>query len=136
MQTTTLTRPALRPVPVPEAPRELDSLAAFLFEAARQPRLSKADELELGKLIERGDEAARRQLIASNLRLVASLAQDFRHHGASLLDVIHEGMSGLACAAERFDWRLGNGFSTYAGWWIQTAIRRGSGGDTVCKEAA
>jgi RNA polymerase primary sigma factor len=136
MQTTTPIRPALRAVPPQKAPHELDSLAAFLSEAVRHPRLSRVEEIELAKRIEQGDEAAKRQLIASNLRRVASIAKDFRTQGVSLLDVIDDGTAGLVRAADCFDWRLGNGFSIYAGWWIQTAIRRGLESDGLYEVAA
>jgi RNA polymerase primary sigma factor len=102
-----------------------DALQLFLNEAARYPLLTAAEEVELAKLIERGDKAAKDRMINSNLRLVVSIAKKYQGHGLSLLDLIQEGIIGLIRAVEKFDWRRGFKFSTYATWWIRQAVQRG-----------
>jgi RNA polymerase primary sigma factor len=102
-----------------------DSLQLFLNEAGRYPLLTAAEEVELAKLIERGDKAAKDKMINSNLRLVVSIAKKYQGHGLSLLDLIQEGIIGLIRAVEKFDWRRGYKFSTYATWWIRQAVQRG-----------
>ncbi len=102
-----------------------DSLQLFLNEAGRYPLLTAAEEVELAKLIERGDKRAKDTMINSNLRLVVSIAKRYQGHGLSLLDLIQEGVIGLIRAAEKFDWRRGFKFSTYATWWIRQAVQRG-----------
>jgi RNA polymerase primary sigma factor len=102
-----------------------DSLQLFLNEAGRFPLLTAAEEVELAKLIERGDKAAKDRMVNSNLRLVVSIAKKYQGHGLSLLDLIQEGIIGLIRAAEKFDWRRGYKFSTYATWWIRQAVQRG-----------
>jgi RNA polymerase primary sigma factor len=102
-----------------------DSLQLFLNEAGRYPLLTAAEEVELAKRIERGDRAAKDKMINSNLRLVVSIAKKYQGHGLSLLDLIQEGVIGLIRAAEKFDWRRGYKFSTYATWWIRQAVQRG-----------
>ena len=102
-----------------------DALQLFLNEAGRWPLLTKEEEVELAKLIERGDAAAKERMINSNLRLVVSIAKRYQGHGLSLLDQIQEGIIGLIRAAEKFDWRRGFKFSTYATWWIRQAVQRG-----------
>jgi RNA polymerase primary sigma factor len=102
-----------------------DSLQLFLNEAGRYPLLSAAEEVELAKLVERGDVAAKDKMINSNLRLVVSIAKRYQGHGLSLLDLIQEGVIGLIRAVEKFDWRRGYKFSTYATWWIRQAVQRG-----------
>jgi RNA polymerase primary sigma factor len=102
-----------------------DSLQLFLNEAGRYPLLTAAEEVELAKLIERGDAAAKNRMINSNLRLVVSIAKRYQGHGLSLLDLIQEGVIGLIRAVEKFDWRRGYKFSTYATWWIRQAVQRG-----------
>jgi RNA polymerase primary sigma factor len=102
-----------------------DTLQLFLNEAARWPLLTAAEEVELAKRIERGDEAAKERMINSNLRLVVSIAKKYQGHGLSLLDLIQEGIIGLIRAVEKFDWRRGFKFSTYATWWIRQAVQRG-----------
>ncbi|NUR75370.1 MAG: sigma-70 family RNA polymerase sigma factor [Thermoleophilia bacterium] len=102
-----------------------DSLQLFLNEAGRYPLLTAAQEVELAKAIERGDKDAKDLLVNSNLRLVVSIAKKYQGHGLTLLDLIQEGIIGLIRAAEKFDWRKGFKFSTYATWWIRQAVQRG-----------
>ncbi|MGH2972867.1 MAG: sigma-70 family RNA polymerase sigma factor, partial [Gaiellaceae bacterium] len=102
-----------------------DSLQLFLNEAGRYALLTAAEEVELAKRIERGDQQAKDRMINSNLRLVVSIAKKYQGHGLSLLDLIQEGIIGLIRAVEKFDWRRGYKFSTYATWWIRQAVQRG-----------
>ena len=102
-----------------------DALQLFLNEAGRYKLLTAQEEVELAKRIERGDKAAKDLMINSNLRLVVSIAKKYQGHGISLLDLIQEGIIGLIRAAEKFDWRKGFKFSTYATWWIRQAVQRG-----------
>ena len=102
-----------------------DSLQLFLNEAGRYPLLTAAEEVELAKRVERGDQHAKDTMINSNLRLVVSIAKRYQGHGLSLLDLIQEGVIGLIRAVEKFDWRRGFKFSTYATWWIRQAVQRG-----------
>jgi RNA polymerase primary sigma factor len=102
-----------------------DALQQFLNEAGRFPLLTAAQEVELAKRIERGDMRAKELMINSNLRLVVSIAKRYQGHGLSLLDLIQEGIIGLIRAVEKFDWRKGFKFSTYATWWIRQAVQRG-----------
>jgi RNA polymerase primary sigma factor len=102
-----------------------DALQMFLNEIGRHPLLTAKEEVELAKRIERGDKAAKDQMINSNLRLVVSIAKKYQGHGLSLLDLIQEGIIGLIRAVEKFDWRRGFKFSTYATWWIRQAVQRG-----------
>ncbi len=102
-----------------------DSLQLFLNEAGRYPLLTAAQEVELAKRIEAGDKRAKDLLVNSNLRLVVSIAKRYQGHGLTLLDLIQEGIIGLIRAAEKFDWRKGFKFSTYATWWIRQAVQRG-----------
>src|SRR5215203_4336835 len=102
-----------------------DALQLFLNEAGRWPLLTKEEEVELAKRIERGDVAAKERMINSNLRLVVSIAKKYQGHELSLLDLIQEGIIGLIRAVEKFDWRRGFKFSTYATWWIRQAVQRG-----------
>jgi RNA polymerase primary sigma factor len=102
-----------------------DSLQLFLNEAGRYPLLTAAEEVELAKLVELGDKAAKDRMVNSNLRLVVSIAKKYQGHGLSLLDLIQEGIIGLIRAVEKFDWRRGFKFSTYATWWIRQAVQRG-----------
>src|SRR5213078_1704778 len=101
-----------------------DALQLFLNEAARWPLLTAEQEVELAKRIERGDVAAKERMINSNLRLVVSIAKRYQGHGLTLLDLIQEGIIGLIRAVEKFDWRKGYKFSTYATWWIRQAVAR------------
>ena len=102
-----------------------DSLQLFLNEAGRYPLLTAAEEVELAKLVERGDKAAKDRMVNSNLRLVVSIAKKYQGHGLPLIDLIQEGIIGLIRAVEKFDWRRGFKFSTYATWWIRQAVQRG-----------
>jgi RNA polymerase primary sigma factor len=102
-----------------------DALQLFLNEAGRYKLLTASEEVELAKRIERGDKAAKDLMINSNLRLVVSIAKKYQGHGISLLDLIQEGIIGLIRAVEKFDWRRGYKFSTYATWWIRQAVQRG-----------
>ena len=102
-----------------------DALQMFLNELRHYPLLSAREEVELAKRIERGDLAAKERLINSNLRLVVSLAKKYPTYDLTLLDLIQEGIFGLVRAAEKFDWRKGYKFSTYATFWIRQAIQRG-----------
>jgi RNA polymerase primary sigma factor len=118
----------LRPLPTKEPPKRLegvDALELFLDEVRRFPLLSAGEEIELAKRIERGDKGAKDRMINSNLRLVVSIARRYRSSQLGLLDVIQEGILGLIRATEKFDWRRGHKFSTYAVWWIREAIERG-----------
>jgi RNA polymerase primary sigma factor len=101
-----------------------DALQLFLREAGRHPLLTAAQEVELARRIERGDEEATQRMIESNLRLVVSIAKNYRHQGLPFLDLIQEGTLGLIRAVEKFDWRRGYKFSTYATWWIRQAVAR------------
>jgi RNA polymerase primary sigma factor len=102
-----------------------DTLQLFLRDIRRHPLLSAAEEIELAKRIERGDLEAKERMVNSNLRLVVSVAKKYQGHELSLLDLIQEGILGLIRAAEKFDWRKGYKFSTYATFWIRQAIQRG-----------
>src|SRR5215217_2157622 len=102
-----------------------DALQLFMNEVGRYPLLTAKEEVELAKRIERGDREAKERMINSNLRLVVSIAKKYQGHGLSLLDLIQEGIIGLIRAAEKFDWRRGYKFSTYATWWIRQAVQRG-----------
>jgi RNA polymerase primary sigma factor len=119
----------------PEAPAEpaplqiswettTDALQLFLREAGRHALLTAAQEVELAKKIEANDEQAKQRMIQSNLRLVVSIAKNYRNQGLPFLDLIQEGTLGLIRAVEKFDWRRGYKFSTYATWWIRQAVAR------------
>ena len=101
-----------------------DPVRRYLNEIGRIPLLSAQDEVRLAKAVERGDEQARQQLTTANLRLVVSVAKKYTGHDVPLLDLIQEGNSGLMRAVEKFDWRRGFKFSTYATWWIRQSITR------------
>lgn len=103
----------------------MDSLQLFINEALRYPLLTAAQEVELAQRIERGDLAAKEQLINSNLRLVLKFARRYQGHGLDLGDLVQEAMLGLIRATEKFDWRRGYKFSTYAVLWIKQSIQRG-----------
>jgi RNA polymerase primary sigma factor len=120
--------PEPQPVKTPPAPQPLesttDALQLFLREAGRHQLLTAAQEVELAKRIERGDPTAKQRMIQSNLRLVVSIAKNYRNQGLPFLDLIQEGTLGLIRAVEKFDWRRGFKFSTYATWWIRQAVAR------------
>jgi RNA polymerase primary sigma factor len=105
-------------------PASLDLLDTYLEQIARYPLLTKHEEQVLARRIERGDEAARRRMVESNLRLVVSIAKRYRGQGVAFLDLIQDGTLGLIRAVEKFDWRRDLKFSTYATWWIQQAAQR------------
>ena len=111
--------------PVAEA-REIstDSLQLFLKDIGKVDLLTAAQEVELAKRIERGDHAAKQEMVEANLRLVVSIAKRYRNQGLPFLDLIQEGTIGLVRAAEKFDYRKGFKFSTYATWWIRQAVAR------------
>jgi len=102
-----------------------DALQLFLNELRRYPLLTAEDEVELAKRIEQGDLDAKERMINSNLRLVVSIAKKYQGQDLSLLDLIQEGIFGLIRAAEKFDYRKGYKFSTYATFWVRQAIQRG-----------
>jgi RNA polymerase primary sigma factor len=104
-----------------------DALQLFLNEVRRHPLLTAQEEIELAKRVERGDMEAKERMINSNLRLVVSLAKRYQGHELPLLDLIQEGIFGLIRAVEKFDWRKGYKFSTYATFWVRQAIQRGLG---------
>jgi RNA polymerase primary sigma factor len=107
------------------AVRTTDALELFFADVRRFPLLSAAEEVELAKRAEQGDQEAKERMINSNLRLVISIARRYPRDELTLLDLIQEGTLGLMRAVEKFDWRRGFKFSTYATWWIRQAIDRG-----------
>ncbi|MGH2936107.1 MAG: sigma-70 family RNA polymerase sigma factor, partial [Gaiellaceae bacterium] len=117
-----------QPAPPPPATQPVesttDALQLFLREAGQHALLTAAQEVELAKKIERGDMGAKTRMIQSNLRLVVSIAKNYRNQGLPFLDLIQEGTLGLIRAVEKFDWRRGYKFSTYATWWIRQAVAR------------
>src|ERR1035437_8997066 len=112
------------PAPVAAASGAADSLQLFLADVGRHKLLTAAQEVMLAKRIERGDPTAKRHMIESNLRLVVSIAKGYRGLGVPFLDLIQEGTLGLNRAVEKFDWRRGYKFSTYATWWIRQSVQR------------
>jgi len=114
-----------QPQPQPQAlVGAADSLQLFLADIGRHKLLTAAEEVMLAKAIERGDLTAKRRMIESNLRLVVSIAKGYRGLGVPFLDLIQEGTLGLNRAVEKFDWRRGYKFSTYATWWIRQSVQR------------
>lgn len=101
-----------------------DTMSLYMKDVARYPLLTGSEEVELAKRAEQGDKAAKDRLILSNLRLVVSIARRYQYRGLDLEDLIGEGHKGLIRAVEKFDWRRGFKFSTYATAWIHQAIRR------------
>jgi RNA polymerase primary sigma factor len=101
-----------------------DTLQLFLKDIGKVPLLTAAQEIELAKRIEKGDQRAKQHMIEANLRLVVSIAKNYRNQGLPFLDLIQEGTIGLVRAAEKFDYRKGYKFSTYATWWIRQAVAR------------
>ena len=118
MSTDTLTPTAPAPDPT------VDSLQQFLDGIAKTPLLTAEEEVALAKRIERGDLLAKDHMTRANLRLVVSIAKRYRNQGLPFLDLIQEGTIGLVRAVEKFDYRKGYKFSTYATWWIRQAITR------------
>ncbi len=108
----------------PSAGTSTDSLQLFLNEIGRHQLLTAADEVALAKRVEKGDLAAKERMVNSNLRLVVSIAKRYQGHQLPLLDLIQEGTIGLNRAVEKFDYRKGFKFSTYATWWIRQACQR------------
>src|SRR5215211_948342 len=108
------------------ATQDLALFRVYLDQAGRHRLLTRQEEIELAKAIEAGDEAAKRRMIECNLRLVVSIARRFSATGLPLGDLVQEGNLGLLRAVEKFDWRKGFKFSTYATWWIRQAIARGA----------
>jgi RNA polymerase primary sigma factor len=102
----------------------VDALTLFMNRAGRYPLLTAAEEVALAKRIERGDAAAKERMINSNLRLVISIAKRYQSRDVPLLDLVQDGVIGLNRAVEKFDWRRGFKFSTYATWWIRQACQR------------
>ena len=101
-----------------------DALQLFLKDIGKVELLTAAEEVEIAKRIERGDHLAKQEMVEANLRLVVSIAKRYRNQGLPFLDLIQEGTIGLVRAAEKFDWRKGYKFSTYATWWIRQAVAR------------
>jgi RNA polymerase primary sigma factor len=120
---TSTTKEAVR---IDDTVREIstDSLQLFLKDIGKVELLTAAEEVELAKRIERGDHRAKQEMVEANLRLVVSIAKRYRNQGLPFLDLIQEGTIGLVRAAEKFDWRKGYKFSTYATWWIRQAVAR------------
>src|SRR4051812_15905891 len=102
----------------------VDSLQLFLTNIGKVDLLTAAQEVGLAKRIERGDHGAKQQMVEANLWLVVSIAKKYRNQGLPFLDLIQEGTIGLVRAAEKFDYRKGFKFSTYATWWIRQAVAR------------
>jgi RNA polymerase primary sigma factor len=113
------------PSGAPRAGASPDGVEGFLREISRIPLLTAHDEQALARRIETGDPEAKDRMVRANLRLVVSIAKRYQGQGLPLLDLIQEGVIGLIRAVERFDWRRGFKFSTYATWWIRQAIARG-----------
>jgi len=101
-----------------------DPVRMYLKEIGRIPLLTFEQEVDLAKRIEKGEQRARKKLVESNLRLVVSIAKKYVGRGMTLLDLIQEGNQGLIRAVEKYDWKKGFKFSTYATWWIRQAITR------------
>jgi RNA polymerase primary sigma factor len=101
-----------------------DALRLFLDEIGQYPLLTAEQEVDLAKRIEKGDKAAKDEMVNANLRLVVHIAKRYQNQGLTLLDLIQEGIFGLIRAVEKFDWRRGFKFSTYATWWIRQALQR------------
>ena len=106
------------------SPQTTDGLQFFLKGIGKVELLTAAEEVELAKRIERGDHRAKQEMVEANLRLVVSIAKRYRNQGLPFLDLIQEGTIGLVRAAEKFDWRKGYKFSTYATWWIRQGVTR------------
>src|ERR671921_893323 len=114
-------------MPVSARHRETEDsavLTRFLHDIGQTPLLTRDDEIELAKRIERGDLVAKERMMSANLRLVVSVAKRYQGQGLPLLDLVQEGTIGLVRAVEKFDWRKGFKFSTYATLWIKQSLRR------------
>src|SRR6476660_1593302 len=116
--------PGVKPEVVPQETTTEDAVRLYLKSIGRVPLLTKEDEVRLAKRVEQNDMSAKNHLIEANLRLVVSIAKRYTGRGLTLLDLIQEGNLGLIRAVEKFDWRRGFKFSTYATWWIRQAITR------------
>ena len=114
----------------PDSPGSVDSLQLFLSEIGRHPLLTPSEEVALAKRVERGDAEAKERMITANLRLVVSIAKRYRNRGVPFGDLIQDGVIGLNRAVEKFDWRKGYKFSTYATWWIRQAVQRSIAGQS------
>jgi RNA polymerase primary sigma factor len=104
--------------------RSIDSVELFMRDIRKTALLTAARETVLAKRIEQGDQAATEQMVAANLRLVVSIAKRYQNQGLPFMDLVQEGTIGLMRATEKFDWRRGFKFSTYATWWIRQAVSR------------
>jgi RNA polymerase primary sigma factor len=111
-------------------PATTDALSLFMADAGRYKLLTAAEEVALAKRVERGDDAAKQHMINANLRLVISIAKRYQGRGVPLGDLVQEGAIGLNRAVEKFDWRRGFKFSTYATWWIRQACQRAISGQS------
>jgi len=117
--------------PAPAASGSTDALTLLMQNVGRYPLLTAAEEVALAKRIERGDREAKERMINSNLRLVISIAKRYQNRSLPLLDLFQEGVIGLNRAVEKFDWRRGYKFSTYATWWIRQACQRAVSGQSA-----
>ena len=119
------------PEPAPAPRGSTDALTLLMQNVGRYPLLTAAEEVALAKRIERGDREAKERMINSNLRLVISIAKRYQNRSLPLLDLFQEGVIGLNRAVEKFDWRRGYKFSTYATWWIRQACQRAVSGQSA-----
>ena len=108
-----------------------ENLDSYFKQIGKTPLLTKAEEIELAKRIEKGDQRAREKMIEANLRLAVSIAKKYSKYGSNLEDLIQESNIGLIKAVEKFDWRKGFKFSTYACWWIKQSVTRYLTGDST-----
>lgn len=109
---------------LPDGRKITDPIRMYLKEIGRAPLLIREEEVDLAQKVEKGDLKAKAKLIRSNLRLVVSIAKKYMNRGLSFLDLIQEGNKGLIRAVEKYDWRRGYKFSTYATWWIRQGVTR------------
>ena len=121
---TTITEDNMTDIKASRSSAAPDAMRLFLDDLGRHPLLTADQQVELAKRIEEGDEEARQQMIASNLRLVVHWARRYQGRGIELVDLVQEGTFGLMRAVEKFDWRRGFRFSTYATWWIRQSLQR------------
>src|SRR5271156_7070014 len=115
---------AARPAPVRNRSADADSLGLFLRDLDHPPLPDHEAQTELAKRVAAGDDAARREMVAANLRLVVHWARRYQDRGVDLADLVQEGTFGLMRAVDKFDWERGFRFSTYATWWIRQALQR------------